>query len=402
MEHKASAASDPARPYAGRSEGRATYRVCTYCVMDSSDPEITFDAAGQCHHCRLYRETVFKLPRFRDGADLALARIVEKARRRAHGKRYDCIIGVSGGVDSTYLAYYVTKILKLRPLAVHLDNGWDSELAVQNIERMLRKLDIDLETEILDWHEFRSLQLAFLKSSTPDSEIPTDHAIFSTLYRTALTEGVGTIFLGVNRVTEFILPKLWSYGHRDWTYIDAINRRFGAAPLKTYPHTSVWRFFYLFKVRTIEVIRLYDYIDFDKKAVEAFIAAELGWQPYAAKHYESLYTKFYQGYLMPRKFGFDKRRAHLSSLICAGQVSRDQALAELQQPSLPPEDEAAMLDYVAKKLGIARDEFERICALPLKTYRDYPSVETDRLIALAKRVYRRLSSAPLRDGIVDP
>jgi hypothetical protein len=155
-------------------------------------------------------------------------------------------------------------------------------------------------------------------------------------------------------------------------------------------------------VRSIEVLRLYDYIDFDKKTVEAFIKAELGWQPYAAKHYESLYTKFYQGYLMPRKFGFDKRRAHLSSLICAGQLSRDQALAELQQPSLPPADEGAMLDYVAKKLGISRDELAQICALPLKSYRDYPSVETDRLTVIAKAVYRMVSRAPLRDGIVDP
>ena len=368
--------------------------------MDTSDPEIVFDAEGQCSHCRAYHDVVSKIPRFGENADEALARLVTDIRQRARGRQYDCLIGVSGGVDSTYLAYYVTKVLNLRPLAVHLDNGWNSELAVQNIERMLTKLDIDLYTEVLNWREFSDLQLAFLKSSTPDSEIPTDHAIFSTLYQKALDEGIPTILLGINLVTEFILPRLWSQGHRDWIYIKSLNRQFGRNKLKTYPHTSIWKYFYLFKVKRLRVVRLYDYIDFNKQKVEAFIKQELGWRPYPMKHYESLYTKFYQGYLLPRKFGFDKRRAHLSSLVCAGQMTRDEAMRELQKPSFPPEEEDLVLDYVAKKLRISRGELGEIYALPPKTYRDYPSLETDRMAIASKKLYRFFGGARgVRDGL---
>ena len=369
------------------------YQICTYCVMDTSDPEIAFDGDGRCIHCRSYQEIVSKIPRFGPNSDHILSDLVADMKRRAKGREYDCLIGVSGGVDSTYLAYYVTKVLNLRPLAVHLDNGWNSEVAVQNIERMLTKLDIDLYTEVLDWREFSDLKLAFLKSSTPDCEIPTDHAIFSTLYQKALDEGISTILLGVNLVTEFILPRLWSQGHRDWIYIKGLNRRFGLGRLRTYPHTSIWKYFYLFKIRGLRVIRLYDYVDFNKQDVEEFIKQELGWKPYPAKHYESLYTKFYQGYLLPQKFGFDKRRAHLSSLICAGQMTRDQAMRELQKPALPPEDEGVILDYVAKKLRISRSDLEQICTQSPKTYRDYPSLETDPVVRTSKKLYRLFGGA---------
>jgi N-acetyl sugar amidotransferase len=367
--------------------------------MDTSDPEIQFDEKGECNHCRGYRKTVPTLPRFQVNAEAALGQVVEDIRASGRGRDYDCVIGVSGGVDSTYLAYYLKKILGLRPLAVHVDNGWNSELAVQNIERMLNVLDIDLHTEVLDWHEFRSLQLAFLRSSTPDVEIPTDHAIFSSLYSLAPKERISTICLGINLVTESILPKMWSYGHRDWKYISAVNKQFGSSALKRYPHTSMMRYYYLFEVTKLRVFRLYDYIPFDKLKVEEIISRELGWMPYAAKHYESYYTKFYQGYLAPRKFGFDKRRAHVSSLVCAGQMSRDEALRYLQQPTLDPAEEGPMLEYVAKKLGISQSELSEICTAAPKTHLDYPHAGSSKILTLAKKVYRAFGGTPFRDGI---
>lgn len=366
--------------------------------MDTSDPLIEFDAAGVCNHCHAYRRTVFQLPRFQANADERLADVVARTRSRKTGA-YDCVIGVSGGVDSTYLAYYVKRVLGLNPLAVHLDNGWNSELAVANIERMLAALQIDLHTEILDWREFSDLQLAFLRASTPDSEIPTDHAILSVLYQVANSKGIPTVFLGVNLVTESIHPRMWSYGHQDWIYIKALQNRFGSVRLRHFPHTSMWKYFYLFRLRKIKVVRLYDYVAFERAYVEALITRELGWRPYGGKHYESVYTRFFQGYLLPRKFGFDKRRAHLSSLVCAGQMTRDGALRALQEPALDPAEEQPLLDYVAKKLRITRPELDAICQARPLTYKDYPSSENSLLVKLVKRVYKTLGGRVIRDGV---
>lgn len=366
--------------------------------MDTSDPLIEFDAAGICSHCHSYRTTVFQLPRFQANSDERLTDVVSKTRIRKVGK-YDCVIGVSGGVDSTYLAYYVKQVLGLNPLAVHLDNGWNSELAVANIERMLAALNVDLHTEILDWREFSDLQLAFLKASTPDSEIPTDHAILSVLYQIANSKGIPTVFLGVNLVTESIHPRMWSYGHQDWIYIKALQRRFGSVRLRYFPHTSMWKYFYLFRIKKLQVVRLYDYVAFDRADVEALISRELGWRPYGGKHYESIYTRFFQGYLLPTKFGFDKRRAHLSSLVCAGQMTRDEALRALQKPALDPAEEQPLLDYVAKKLRIARSELDAICQAPPLTYKDYPSSENSLLVKFVKRIYKTFGGRVIRDGV---
>ena len=375
------------------------YQICTCCVMDTSDPQIAFDELGECTHCMLYRDTVFRIPRFQPGADEALASMVAQTRALAAGRRYDCVIGVSGGVDSTYLAYYVKRVLGLNPLAVHMDNGWNSELAVSNIERMISELKIDLHTEVLDWREFSSLQRAFLQASTPDCETPTDHAISATLYQVAIDKDVPTILFGNNLVTEAILPRMWSYGHQDWIYIRGLNSRFGTARLRSYPHTSIWKYFYLFKVRKLRAVRLFDYIRFDRAEVEAFIGRELGWRPYGAKHFESVYTKFFQGYLLPHKFGFDKRRAHMSSLICAGQMTRDEALRALQAPALDPDDVPAMLDYVAKKLRMARCELDAICEAPPRTYKDYPNSENSRFVKLVRRLYKAVGGKVIKDGL---
>lgn len=346
------------------------YQICVNCVMDISDPDIQFDADGVCHHCRRYDEVVRNLVHSGDEGRRRLSQVVQLIKREGAGKEYDCIIGVSGGVDSTYVAYKV-KELGLRPLAVHLDNGWDSELAVKNIETALRTLDIDLDTYVLDWEEFRDLQLAFLKASTPDSEVPTDHAIVSVMRMTAERLGVRYVISGFNARTESHLPPAWSQGHYDWKYIRSIHDRFGTVPLKGFPRTGLLAFHrsYFAQVR-LDILNYLDYVKTDAMKV---LESELGWRYYGGKHYESIYTRFYQGYLLPKKFGYDKRRTHLSSLICSGEITREEALRELETETYPVNLQQEDREYVLKKLGLSDAQFEGLMRLPRKSYWDYPS-----------------------------
>ena len=346
------------------------YRICTRCVMDTTDPDIQFDEHGVCNHCRQYdkrvKETVFT----GDEGRRRLAKIVDDIKREGANKEYDCVIGVSGGVDSTYVAYKV-KELGLRPLAVHLDNGWDSELAIRNVENAVKKLDIDLYTYVIDWEEFKDLQVAFLKASTPDSEIPSDHAIVSLMYQMVEKTGVKHLIAGYNVRTESHLPKAWSQGHYDWRYIKSVHKQFGKVEFRTFPHTSVWTYW---RYRaTQKWIHILNYLDYVKKDAMQLLERELGWKYYGGKHYESIYTRFYQGYILPKKFGYDKRKAHFSSLICSGEMTREEALAELNKEPYPLEMQAEDKVYVLKKFGLTNEEFENIMNLPRKTYWDYPS-----------------------------
>lgn len=340
--------------------------------MDTTDQEIIFDEQGICNHCHQYDEMqkrIFTGPE----SQARLNKIIERIKRDGRKKDYDCVIGVSGGVDSTFVAYKV-KYFELRPLAVHLDNGWDSELAVSNIQKVLQKLDIDLYTHVIDWNEFRDLQLSFLKASTPDSEIPSDHAIVSLMRQIAQKYKIHTIITGYNMRTETHLPRAWSQGHMDWKYIQSVQKRYGTVELKTFPHMDFLT--YNWYRATQNMIHILDYLDYVKKDAMEFLTNELGWRYYGGKHYESIYTRFYQGYILPVKFGYDKRRSHLSSLICSGEITRDQALDELRQPSYPPQMQSEDLEYALKKLEITQDEFDRIMNLPRKTYDDYPSYGT--------------------------
>jgi N-acetyl sugar amidotransferase len=357
--------------------------ICTRCIMDTSDPDIVFDGAGVCHHCHAYDVSVRTHVLTGDAAKRARDELAAEIREAGVGRPYDCIIGISGGVDSTYVAYAARKILGLRPLAVHLDNGWDSELAVKNIEHVLSKLDIELFTEVLDWDEFRDLQLAFLRASTPDSEIPTDHAIVSVLYQQARRHRIRYILSGCNVRTESHLPPAWSRGHSDWRYIHSLQVQFGTRPLKTFPHRNM--FDLVRDARTTRWIDILNYLDYRKVDALRLLQDELGWQYYGGKHYESIYTRFYQGYILPRKFGFDKRRMHLSSLICSGEITRDEALAELEKPPYPEDLQASDRDYVVKKLGITDAELEAIMREPPKKFADYPSYENSRFVRIARR-----------------
>lgn len=348
------------------------YRICARCIMDVSDPEITFDEQGYCNHCRrAVGLTLNKLPTYTEG-EYRLDRIVARIKEAGRGRSYDCIVGVSGGADSTYAAYTVRK-QGLRALAVHFDNGWNSELAVQNIEQTLNRLEIPLHTHVVDWEEFRDLQLAFLRASVPDAELPTDHAIGALLHHTAARFGVRYIISGTNISTESILPLSWTYYVSDWKYIRGIHERFGSRPLKTYPSSSLIRYIWHILGRRIRTVSLLNSIQYDRAPAIEVLERELGWRNYGGKHHESIYTRFFQAYILPRKFNIDKRRAHYSSLIMSGQMTREEALAAVEQPIADPRLVAEDRVYVVKKLNISDDEFESIMRAPVRSYRDYPN-----------------------------
>ncbi len=367
------------------------HRVCTRCVMDTSDPFIEFDADGVCNHCRSYEQLARTSLHNDEEGRRMLDGYVARMKAAGAGKEYDCIAGVSGGVDSTYVAY-LAKQLGLRVLAVHMDNGWDSELAVKNIENVLKKLDIDLFTYVLDWEEFKDLQLSFLKASVPDAEIPTDHAIGAVIYDLAVKKGISYVLSGNNIVTEGILPNSWTYGVHDWSYIEGIQRQFGRVPLKTFPHFSHLKAKYLKRTKKVQVLQILDYVPYVKEEVMHVLQDELGWKYYGGKHYESVYTRFFQGYILPRKFGIDKRKAHLSTLICSGQINREEALAELLENPYTDRMMAEDREYVVKKLGITEAEFAEIMAAPVKSHRDYPTIINSPLYRTLRGVKRVLRS----------
>ena len=353
--------------------------------MDTSDPEIEFDAQGVCSHCHTRDALIAENVLTGEAGRRKLEQVVEDVRRSGQGRPYDCVIGVSGGVDSTYLAWKV-KEMGLRPLAVHLDNGWDSELAVKNIENTVRLLGVDLHTHVLDWDEFKDLQLAFLRASTPDSEIPTDHAIVTVLYQVARKHGIKYILSGQNLRTESHLPAAWSNGHIDWRYIHSIHRMFGTVPLRTFPHMTWWQArLYPVQNPRIDILNYMDYVKADALRV---LQEQLGWKYYGGKHYESIYTRFYQGYILPKKFGYDKRRMHFSSLICAGEMTREQALEELKGDPYPVDLQREDREFVVKKFGLTDAEFQAIMDLPPKRFWDYPSY----LRIFTHPVYRRASN----------
>lgn len=375
--------------HAAHAEATPLYRICTRCIMDTSDPGIEFDEHGVCNRCRTAEERRAASAMTPEQKADRLAAIVAEMKEEGRGRDYDCILGVSGGVDSTYAAVLL-KQQGLRVLAVHFDNGWNTELAVSNIENCLRILDMDLYTYVVDWEEFRDLQLAFLIASTPDSEIPTDHAIFALLMRKAAELGVRFIANGLNLATEGVSSPEWSQGHTDWKYIQSIHRQFGKRPLKTYPHASVFDYAYFRYIKRQRHISILNYIQYDKPAALEYVMRELRYKPYEGKHHESLYTRFYQTYILPRKFGFDKRRWHLSDLILSGYLTRSEALEEISGDPASPEQLRLDKTFVAKKLGVSEEAFDQIMALPPRRYEDYPSFANTGYVRLARRVKRAL------------
>ncbi|MDB3923139.1 N-acetyl sugar amidotransferase [Luminiphilus sp.] len=349
----------------------ADVKSCIRCVMnDFVDPEISFDEMGLCKHCKRYDSMVSSRVFNGVEGEKKLTSIVSKIQAAGKDSDYDCIIGVSGGVDSTYVAYLV-KHLGLRPLAIHFDNGWNSELAVKNIEAVLSRLDIDLYTYVVNWREFRDLQVSFLRASTPDGEIPTDHAIFALLWREASRRNIKYIISGMNFRSESISVPNWSYGHSDWRYIRGVHKEYGCVPLKTYPHFSLFFLLYINLLKRIRTVSILNYTDYDKEKVKQFLIDELGWRDYGGKHHESIYTRFYQGVLLPQKFHVDKRYGHLSDLINAGQLDRATALLELKKPTYDVEQQRRDRAYVMKKLGLTEEQFSEIESRPRRGYGEF-------------------------------
>lgn len=364
-----------------------SYRICSKTIMDTTDPDIGFDENGVSNHVAEYEALVERRVPEEKEAKKVLADIVTEIKAAGKGKKYDCIIGVSGGVDSTYTGY-IAKELGLRPLAVHLDNGWNSELSVSNIEKVLDKLEIDLYTRVLDWEEFKDLQLSFLKASTPDGEIPTDHAITGCLYRVAAKFHIKYIISGSNIKTEGILARSWAQGHLDWKYIKSVQKLFGNKKLKDYPKVTYRNLFKHIVLQRISKVNILDYTEYNKGKAMKVLEEDLGWVYYGGKHYESVYTRFYQGYILPKKFNIDKRRGHLSTLICSGEITREEALEEIKKDPYPNETmQREDKEFVLKKLGISKEEFEEIMNAPIKEYHDYPN--QDDMVKKLRGVYNK-------------
>lgn len=349
------------------------HRTCVRCVMDTTDPDISFDEHGVCSHCRHFDATIHLhwLPNEQGRAHLDL--MLRQIREHSRGKRYDSIIGLSGGVDSSYLAV-VAKRLGLNPLAVHVDTGWNRDVGMSNIERIVKALGLDLVTHVVDWDEMRDLQVAYLKSGVENQDTPQDHAIFAALYRFAMSNGIRYVLSGSNYATESVLPVAWGHDAMDLRQLKAIHRRFGERPLRTFPTVNFFQYRFFFPyVKRMRVVDILNHMPYDRRQAIATLEREVGFRDYGKKHYESQFTKFFQGYYLPAKFGFDKRKAHLSSQILSGQLTREEALRELAGESYPPEELAADRAFVVKKLGLSEPEFSAIMAAPNRSWRDYPS-----------------------------
>jgi N-acetyl sugar amidotransferase len=342
--------------------------------MDTTDSAITFDANGVCDHCRTFHAKI--KPNWHTGerGERELRELVRTIKAAGQGKDFDCIIGMSGGIDSSYLTYIATEF-GLRPLVFHVDAGWNSQEAVNNIEKLVDKLGLDLYTEVIDWNEMRDLQLAFFKSGVPHIDTPQDHAFFATMYKFAEQHDVKTILTGANLSTECIRnPIEWMYYQSDSIQLTDIHRRFGTAPLVNFPTTSILRHkVWLPYVKGIRVVRPLNLVPYDKAAAVKLLVDKFGWQPYPQKHFESRFTRFYEGYWLPKKFGFDTRKVQFSSLIVTGQMTRDEALEKLKTPALDEATVRQEFEYVANKLGITTAELQSYLDAPNKTYRDYRS-----------------------------
>jgi N-acetyl sugar amidotransferase len=342
--------------------------------MDTSDPDIVFNDQGECNHCTEFIEKRAHYKYQGEASDLELSRLVEEMKSAGKGKEFDCVLGLSGGIDSSYAAY-IAKKHGLRVLAVHMDNGWNSEEAVLNIRNIAKKLNVEYESYVLDWEEFKDLQLAFLKASVPEADTPTDIAILSALHKVAAKYGVKYIVSGGNFSTEGILPKTWHYNAKDLTYFNHIYKKFGKGKLKKFPTFGFISEMYYKFAKRIKMVYMLNYVPFDKEEAMELLKKELDWKYYGGKHYESKYTGFIQSYYLYEKFRIDYRKATFSSQICVGAVDRNTALDELKKKPYSEEKIAEEKQYIAKKLGVSLEEFEKILALPPHWYRDYPNDE---------------------------
>lgn len=370
--------------------GKTPYRICSNCIMDTSDSNITFDARGWCDYCNNYHTNILPNWHTDERGAQHIAAQVEQIKRDGKGRDHDCLIGISGGVDSSYVTYLAKAKFGLRPLLFHVDAGWNSQQAVNNIEKLVDGLGVDLHTEVVNWEEMKDLQLAFFKAQVPHLDTPQDHAFFAGLYNFAAKHKVKYILTGANYSTECVREPLeWHYHASDLRQLRDIHRRFGTRPLKSFPLTDIftYKLYYRF-VKGVRIVKPLNDVPFHKESAMQELVDKYGWQKYAHKHYESRFTRFYEGYWLPTKFGYDKRRAHFSSLILTGQLSRADALEKIAIPAYNAEDVAQDFEYIATKLDLTVDELRQIMAGPNKTYKDYDNAMG--MIELGTKVLRAL------------
>jgi N-acetyl sugar amidotransferase len=351
-------------------------KTCSLTIMDSSDPDITFDQNGVSNHVKSYQLACDKFLIPASEREEKLKQILFEIKKEGFGKEYDCIIGLSGGADSSYVAYLM-KDFGLRPLAIHVDNGWNSELAVNNIENIVKKLNYDLFTYVIDWEEFKDLQLSFLKAGVVDIEMLTDNAIVVLIDQLARKYKIKYFISGTNVATEAIMPKSWFYNYKyDSLNIKSIHKRFGR--LKKTQSYPILNFFGYIKKRYfpgIRTVSLLNYVDYDKKEAINILEKEIGWRDYGGKHWESKFTQFYQTYILPYKFNIDKRRAFLSCLILSGQITRTEALAEINKEIYPIEKLREDKEFIIKKFNLSETDFDDIINAKPQSHYDYPSYD---------------------------
>lgn len=343
---------------------------CKNCIIDySDDPNLMIDKNGVCNHCRYYYKEAELLLKTGGEAESLLSETISNIKKYGKNRKYDCLIGLSGGVDSSYVAYLASQF-GLKALCVHFDNGWNSESAVKNIESIVNKLGFDLNTYVIDWEEFKDLQLAYLKASVIDIEVLTDHAIYGSMFKIAQENDIKYVLGGHNVVTEGILPYHWTYNKKDFVNIQAIHKHYGTKKLNSFPFLDRKMKRFINKAG-VEFVNYLNWVPYKKDEVKRILNQELAWRDYGGKHYESVWTRFYQGYILPVKFGVDKRKAHLSSLICSGQITREEALREMKNPQYDAELLKVDMEFVLKKLGLTKEEFENIMRLPVRDHREF-------------------------------
>lgn len=343
---------------------------CSRCIMDTADdPHMAFDDNGVCYYCRIYEKEKAYFMRSGTKADALMNDTIAKLKAYGKGRQYDCLIGLSGGVDSSYVAY-VAHQHGLRALCVHFDNGWNSELAVMNIHNIVNKLGFDLNTLVIDWEEFKDLQLAYLKAGVIDIEVLTDHAIYGSMFKIAKESDIKYVLGGHNVATEGILPYHWTYDKKDYINIKAIHKQYGQKELKTFPFLDKKMKTFI-KASGVEFINYLNWMPYVKNEVKALLQKELDWKDYGGKHYESIWTRFYQGFILPVKFGVDKRKAHLSTLICSGQMTKEEALEEMKEPAYDPQQLKIDKEFVLKKFGLSEAEFDAYMKAPIRNHREF-------------------------------
>jgi N-acetyl sugar amidotransferase len=367
------------------------HRVCTSCIMDTTDSLIEFDEKGMCDHCRNFYDNIHPSWHPDETGAKLLTPIISKIKRYGKGKEYDCIIGLSGGMDSSYVVYYAVEKLGLRPLLLHVDAGWNTPVSINNIKCLVDGLGLDLETFVVNWEEMKDLQLAFLKSQVPDADTPQDLAFFSVLYNYAAKNKIKYILTGGNFSTECVREPLeWgSYYATDTRFVKDIHKKHGKKPLKNFPLSDIFKYkLYYRYVKGIRVVKPLDCIPYFKDAAAKELNEKFGWQPYKHKHHESYFTRFFETYWLPEKFGYDKRKAHLSSLVLTGQMTREVALERVSKPEVDKETMEHDINFVCSKLGITRKELNEIFTGKNKTFRDYKNKYN--LITMGTRVMQLL------------